>query len=268
MTLRKEWVHATEGEQEVYLYTVRQEAAQTPLPTVVVIQEIFGVDDHIQDVADRFAQAGYNVIAPVLYAENGALPEVYKQERVDLIKGFLDRIPATSLHDRELLGQLLAKEPKELQETFAAVFAIAERAPLYISKLHAALAYAQTADVSAGQRIATIGYCMGGALSAQMACRSDALSGAVIYYGMLPRRELIAGVGCPVLGVFGSEDKGINALLPEFQDAMEAEGKQLTTLMYEGAHHGFFNDTRNFYNVDAARDAWVQTLTFMREVLA
>jgi len=268
MALRKEWVHVTEGEQEVLLYTVRQERAETPLPTVVVIQEIFGVDDHIQDVADRFAQAGYNVIAPDLYSENGERPEVYKQERVDLIKGFLDRIPGTALHDRDLLGQLLTQEPKELQETFAAVFAIAERAPLYIRKSHAAIAYAQTAELSAGQRIATIGFCMGGALSAQMACTSDAISGAVIFYGMLPRRELIAGVNCPVLGVFGGEDQGINAMLPAFQEAMEEEGKQLTSLVYEGAHHGFFNDTRNFYNVEASRDAWVQTLTFMRDVLA
>ena len=169
MALHTKWVHVTEGEQEVLLYTARQELAKGPLPVVVVIQEIFAVDDHIVDVTNRFAEAGYYAIAPDLYAVNGERPAELTNERCDLIKDLLDRIPGEELHDREKIGAILAKESPELRETFGSIFAIAEKFQGYLNKIHAAIAYAQTAEESAGHRIATIGYCMGGALSARIA---------------------------------------------------------------------------------------------------
>jgi carboxymethylenebutenolidase len=268
MTMKTEWVRTQVGDEHITLYTARMERATTPLPAVIVIQEIFGVDEHIQDVTRRFAEAGYFAVAPDLFSENGERPHALRPEGIELVKKFMDIMPPAAWHDNEVRQQALASQSKETQESFAAVFSAVEKGPAFMRRLHATFEYLQTAEESAGQRVASTGYCMGGSLSCALAATQPELAGAVIYYGRPQLRETIAGVQCPVLGIFAEKDEGINAFLPDFLDAMEAEGKNYEHVMMPDAEHGFFNDTRRSYNVDASRDAWVRTLAFFREVLA
>jgi len=119
-----------------------------------------------------------------------------------------------------------------------------------------------------GQKIVSVGFCMGGALSAALAANDPELAGAVVFYGMPPAEDAIAKIRCPVLGFYGGLDARIGAALPAFTEAMARAGKRLEKHVYEGAQHAFFNDTRAVYDASAARDAFARTLAFFREQLA
>src|SRR6185437_1053181 len=90
-------------------------------------------------------------------------------------------------------------------------------------------------DVTRGQKVASIGFCMGGGLSALLACHDPALAAAVVFYGSPPPAELVPRIACPVLGLFGSLDARLMGMLPAFEEAMQRSGKQLEKVIYEGA---------------------------------
>ncbi|WP_018130676.1 dienelactone hydrolase family protein [Effusibacillus pohliae] len=272
MSLNTDWLNFDGGERSYRLYISRPANADTPLPVVIVIQEIWGTDAHILDLTDRFAKAGYLAVAPDLYAENGQRPDVLKEERIEQVKAFLNTLPPASWHDpiaREAALEKLPEEKREeIRSTFAELFGGLARLPERLEILQATLRFLQEYKHSRGQKVASVGYCMGGALSALLACREPSLAGAVVYYGNLPSKEQIKGIHCPVAGFFGSLDERITSQVPGFAKAMQEAGKSFTYEIYEGAHHAFFNDTRASYHVQASRDAWAKTLVFFEEVLA
>ncbi len=94
MELRSEQVDYDSPAGGVSAYLSRPVAADGPLPGVVVIQEIWGVDRHIQDVADRFASAGYVALAPDLYSAGGGRPPALAVDRVEAAKAFLELDPS------------------------------------------------------------------------------------------------------------------------------------------------------------------------------
>jgi carboxymethylenebutenolidase len=108
---------------------------------------------------------------------------------------------------------------------------------------------------------------MGGGLSALLACHDETLSGAVMFYGSSPPADFVPAIACPVLGFYGSMDTRVNATLPGFAEAMKNAGRHFEHHTYEGAGHGFFNDSRLSYNADAARDAFFRTLAFFEKTL-
>jgi carboxymethylenebutenolidase len=117
-------------------------------------------------------------------------------------------------------------------------------------------------------RFASIGFCMGGGFSYQIATHTKDLAGAVIFYGRTPL-ELVTQVSCPLLCSFGELDQGIPAdKVKEFENALRIAGKTADIKIYPGAKHGFFNDTRpEAYNAEAAADAWQRVTKFFREHL-
>jgi carboxymethylenebutenolidase len=126
----------------------------------------------------------------------------------------------------------------------------------------------QTLAASRGQRVASVGFCMGGGLSALLATADRELAGAVIFYGMSPRDDLVAKIACPVLGFYGGTDARISATLPAFEAAMKTHAKSYEKHVYEGVGHAFFNDTRSAYDARASRDAFARMLAFFRDRLA
>ncbi|NGQ95611.1 dienelactone hydrolase family protein [Brevibacillus sp. SYP-B805] len=271
MTLRTEWKQFESGGTTYRLYAARLERAKTPLPVVMVIQEIWGTDAHILDVAERFAKAGYLAVAPDLYAVNGERPDSLKEERIEQIKAFLNTLPPSSWHDAAAREAALEKQPAQvrdqIRETFAELFGGLTRLPEKLEILKAVMRFLSEDEESRGQKIASVGYCMGGALSVMLASAEPRLAGAVVYYGNLPAKEQVAAIQCPVAGFFGGLDERITSQVAGFAAAMEAAGKTFTSHIYEGAHHAFFNDTRPAYHVEASRDAWQKTLSFFHEVL-
>jgi carboxymethylenebutenolidase len=244
-------------------FRARPAATGARLPGVLLIQEIWGVDEHIQDLTGRVATAGYTALAPDLYSLGGR-PAALEPSRVAAVKTFLNSLPVGAWWSEDArqgaLAGLPAGERTAVAESLGALFAPRDREAL-AALLRDAVA-ALRDDQGCDGRVAAVGWCMGGGLAARLACREPTLAGAAIFYGESAPEDLVPQIACPVIGFYGGEDPRVTDTVPAFAAAMKAAGKQYEPHVYPGAPHAFFNDTRPSYTVDAARDAWARLLTF------
>ncbi len=250
-------------------YLAVPERAGGPLPAVLVIQEIFGVGPHIEDVTRRLAAAGYAALAPDLYAVDGARPAPLAVDRMTEVQAFLGSLPTAAWTDPELRNAELAKRPEaeraRIEDSQKAMWANLAKVDRLVPPLLASTRYLrEQCDASRGQKVACVGFCMGGGLSALLATRDPELSGAAIFYGTAPPADKVPDIACPVIGFYAGLDQRVNAGLPGLIDAMQAAGKPFEHTVYDGAYHGFFNDTRGSYHVAAARDSFARLLEFLR----
>lgn len=267
MQLNQSWIKTQFNGQSMQGYLVRPQAAgDKTLPTVLVIQEIWGVDEHIQDMADRFAMAGYQAIAPDLYSL-GATPEPLTAERIHAVKQFLDTMPPQGWGDATIrdqhIDQLPSEQGNQVRETLGLLFAPRDNQKL-IGQLKAWVDYAQ----SHGAGVVTTGYCMGGQLSFLLAANDPRPKAAVCNYGTAPTQEEMQQIKAPIYGFYGGTDHRITDAVPEVANTMKALGKTFHYKIYESAGHAFFNDSRVSYDVDAARSAWALTLDFFLKALS
>lgn len=263
MRLEAGWNDFASDGQRCAAFQARPTATVERLPGVLLVQEIWGVDDHIQDLAGRFATAGYVALAPDLYSRGGR-PAALEPPRVAAVKTFLNSLPVGTWWDesarQEALAGLPAGERSAVAESLGALFAPRDRDAL-VALLRDAFA-ALRADPACDGRVAAVGWCMGGGLAARLACAEPALAGAAIFYGEPAPADLVSQIACPVIGFYGGGDPRVTDTVPAFAEAMRAAGKDYEPHVYPGAPHAFFNDTRPSYTVDAARDAWARLLTF------
>lgn len=207
--------------------------AQTPRAAVVVLQEIFGVNDHIRKVADGYAQAGYLAIAPATFA-------------------------------RAQTGVELGYTPDDMNAGFALKTAIENLpAPGVIADIQAAVN--QAAALCQG-KVGVVGYCWGGLLTWRSAALVSGLSAAVPYYGGGVTTEVEAKRNplCPVMAHFGEKDHWIPL------DTVEAFKKAqpgVAVHVYP-ADHGFNCEARGAYDASAAQLARQRTLDFFAKHLA
>lgn len=139
-----------------------------------------------------------------------------------------------------------------------------------IQDMLAALSYLQKQPIVIKNKIGSIGWCMGGGYSLQMAINSSELAACVIYYGRLETdEEQLKRITSPVIGFFGEEDSAIPVeSVKSFQETMKNLGKKVEIHIYPGAGHAFANPTRSSaYRPKATEDAWSKTLTFLQESL-
>jgi carboxymethylenebutenolidase len=253
-------------------YFALPERAAKPLPAVLVIQEAWGVNEHIEDVTRRFARAGYAALAPDLYARRGTRqPELTRQRLTELLE-LVNRFPTTFFLDaaqREAeLSRLPVDKAARIAETFATMLGSVRQPDTHMPALLAATEFLRNENpATRGQKVGSVGYCMGGGLSALLACRDSQLAVAVVYYGSSPPAEHIPAIECPVFGFYGGEDARINGGVPAFAEAMKAAAKRFESRTYPGVQHAFFNDNRPAYDVRASRDAFARTLGIFREHL-
>ena len=214
-----------------------------PFSAVVVVQEAFGVNDHIRDVCRRFAGEGYVALAPELFHRAGR-GIVLPYDQFEAVRPYLSAL------SNESIEQDLAVSLDHLRER---------------------------ADVDP-RRVGMLGFCIGGFVAFLGACRLD--PGAVVsFYGggiVRPRAEgaikpLLGEAGkirAPILCFFGAEDRGIP---PGDVKAIEVGLDRLKTphevVVYPGAGHGFFCDQRAAYHAESARDAWRRTLDWLGKYL-
>ena len=224
-------------------------SAGTSLPAVIVVQEAFGVNRHIQRVADQFAAAGYVAVAPALFHRNDRNPNPtlgYTPEDFDA---------AINTYMPELTGQGI------------------------IADINATIDYLQrTYPRTRGQKIGIVGYCMGGRVVYLAASACDGLSAGVVYYGGailaaygdgVTPIDGTARISIPLMGNFGETDGNPTpADVTQIEAALDAAGKSYDFKMYPGAGHGFNCDDRDSYNQAAAEDAQARTLAFFAEHLA
>ena len=200
---------------------------------VIVVQEGGGLVDHIVDVCDRFAAEGFTALAPDLY------------------------------HGKTVPN----REPDEAAKALMAMDL--DRAARDLS---GAVDLLQAHDAVRGHGVAVVGFCMGGGLALWLATqRPDAVRAVVPFYGIAPNGKDPdwSALTAAVEGHYAEHD---DMASPEAVAAFEATltdlGKEVRVFSYPGTSHAFFNDTRpDVYDEDAARQAWVRTLEFLRAKL-
>lgn len=200
-------------------------AGSGPFPGIVVIHEIFGLNDNIKEIARRFAGEGYAALAVDLFAgRNRAL--CMARFMTGLISGSVE--------------------------------------PFGVGDLKAALSFlAEQPEVDAA-RIGAIGFCMGGGLAIAWACTDDRLKAIAPYYGIAPRKPDIVARACPVVGSYPDPDF-TTAHARRLDAALDTYGIAHDIKIYPGARHSFFNDQGSAYNAAAAQDSWQRTLAFFAE---
>lgn len=224
------------------VFAVGPESANK-LPALIVIHEIFGLDDHIRDVARRYASQSLRVFAPDLFATFEGYPSDPKDRQdLDTMRKVWSSMP-----DTDLIANVEAVYNKVIAQD----------------------------DVTA-QNVGILGFCMGGAIAFMFACTEPRLAWAVDYYGRIkypeltktkPRNPLdFAGnLKCPLLAVFAGKDQIITAdQVNELACKLEQYKKSFKVKVYENADHAFFNDRRPHYDKEAAADAWQLTIDFIR----
>lgn len=184
----------------------------------------------------------------------------------DQIKGMADKLAAEGYVALavDLYRGKVAKNPEEAHQYMNGL--PEDRA---IRDLKAGFKYLQQQSDVKKDRIGSIGWCMGGRLSAQLALAEPQLAACVIYYGSVPTDPAtLSKFKCPIIAFFGEDDKGPS---PETARAFEAQmkklGKDLSVTIYPGAGHGFANETGKGYNEAAAKDAWSKTVAFLAKHL-
>ena len=219
---------------------------------VVVVQEIWGLTEHITDVTDRFAALGYIAVAPDLLGHIGLTPEVGRE---------LQELMFAADESKRSAAQ------PRLRDTMSAA-----RAPEFAS--WAVPALKAVVDLLADQEgvdgdIAVVGFCFGGSYSFSLALAEPRLKAAVVFYGGFPGTGDPADLSCPVLAFYGANDHGITDPLPELEARMTGAGADFTAHVYDGVGHAFFNDTNaQTHDAGVASDAWQRTVDFVEAQFA
>lgn len=197
-------------------------------PAVIVIHENRGLVPHIQNVTKRMANEGFLALAPDALSPVGGTPE-----------------------DVSNVGELFKQlKSEETTKNFVA-----------------AVKYLKTHPLSTG-KVGCTGFCWGGAMTNQVAVNSPDLDAAVPYYGRQPSEEDVARIKAPVMAHYAGDDKGINAGIQAFEEALKKNKKEYQIFIYEGAKHAFNNDSNpERYNEKAAKLAWQRTIGFFKEKL-
>ena len=221
-------------------YRARPQGAKNA-PVVLVVQEIFGVHEHIKDLCRRLAHLGYYAIAPSLYARFGD-PGKYDMAHVqDLMTDIVSKVP-----DAEVM-----------------------------SDLDSAVAFAkgEGADTS---KLAITGFCWGGRVVWLYAAHNPALKAGAAWYGPLAGKpnvlrpktaiDLAAEVNAPVLGLYAGQDHNITAAdIDTMRAALAKAGKTNCRIdVFADAQHGFNADYRDSYNEKDAKDAWARMLAWFK----
>jgi len=213
-------------------------ATGSKFPVVLVVQEIFGVHEHIKDVCRRLAKLGYLAVAPELYYRQGSVADM------------------TNI--QEILDKVVSKVPDDQ----------------VMVDLDNCVAWARAngGDVS---RLAITGFCWGGRIVWLYAAHNPQLKAGVAWYGRLvgaasaqtPKQptDLAKDLKAPVLGLYGGQDQGIPLdTVDKMREAIKAAGGKSEIHVYPDAPHAFHADYRPSYRKDAAEDGWKRLQAWLK----
>jgi carboxymethylenebutenolidase len=199
-------------------------SSETVAPVILVCHENRGLTPHIQDVTRRFAKAGYVGLAVDLLSRQGG---------------------SAAVGEGNVPGTLGGIDPSQFVEDFRSGW-------LYLGEQPYADAL----------RVGMTGFCFGGGVTWQVAVHMPELLAAIPYYGPHPVASDVPNINAAVLAVYGEFDSRINSGIPAIEEAMMANNKIYEKLIYPNADHAFNNDTGSRYNLEAAQDAWKQSLAW------
>jgi carboxymethylenebutenolidase len=214
-------------------------ASGGPFPTIVVVQEIFGVHEHIKDICRRLAKLGYLAVAPALYARQGDVSNI---ENI-----------------QEIISKVVSKVPDEQ----------------VLSDIDATVAWARSSGKGDTARLGITGFCWGGRIVWLYSAHSPAVKAGVAWYGRLvsqadalhPKNpiDLVSELKAPVLGLYGGADQGIPvATVEQMRAALKQANKPAEIILYPDTPHGFYADYRPSYTKTAAADGWKRMLEWFK----
>ena len=221
---------------------VARPSAEGRYPGLLLVHGVHGYEEHMKDVARRFAALGYAVIVPALYSRNDFLV-VVEEDDLRSAGSWLAARPHTQAN-----GDLLAGQNFLESSSFV------------------------------NGRIGLVGFCSGGRVALMFACNTQGLGAFVNFYsnGIFqptdanpePAGEMVGGLCCPMLGLFGADDTNpspadVERLGQELQD----HGKMFEIASFKNAGHAFFSDTRASYRPEASYMAWGRCLEWLSRYL-
>ncbi|MBV8359457.1 MAG: dienelactone hydrolase family protein [Deltaproteobacteria bacterium] len=198
---------------------------------VIVVQEWWGLDDHIKDVTRRLAAEHYFAIAPDLYSRQG-----HKVTKDPNVAG-------------ELMSGLKPSDGRD--------------------DLLSTIDWLKTQSGVRASHLGVIGFCMGGSYAMALPCISRDIKAAAPFYGEIPPDEKLQNLNCPVFYAYGENDGWIQRKdVDRLASALRRFNKPGEVKVYPGCSHGFFNDTRaDVYSAKDARDAWERSLKLFEQNL-
>jgi carboxymethylenebutenolidase len=213
---------------------------------VILIEEIWGLNNHIKDVSERVASLGYTVLAPELLGDTGIFekisPEIYMEMRNPETRDEAQkkmREATAPLHTPEFGNDALAK-------------------------LQVAFNLLKNRKIS---KIGIMGFCFGGTYSYAFTAVNPELKACIAFYGQ-PPLDKVSEINCPVMGFYGEKDKRLIDSLPQLEMQMKEYNKDFTYKVYKNTGHAFFNNTNKMtYNKEAAEDAWKMAVDFLKKNL-
>lgn len=237
-----EWVDINVGGQTMEGYLTKP-ADSDRHPAVVVIQEIWGVNSHIQYVTDRLPSQGYVGLAPAMFHRQGKMLQGLHEE-MDTAVGWMG-----ACKDDEI-----------------------------VADIQATVDYLKAQSFVQTDRIGIVGFCFGGRMSYLAACNVSDLAATVVFYGGRILAPLggegpsplsqTANISSPVLGLFGGDDQNPT---PEDVEKISAEltknNKTHEFHSYPGCGHGFHCNARSSYRPESARDAWGKAIAWFDQYL-
>jgi carboxymethylenebutenolidase len=210
-----------------------------PFPVVLVVQEIFGVHEHIKDICRRFAKLGYFAVAPELYARQGDASKIQ--------------------NIKELISKIVSKVPDSQ----------------VMSDLDATVAWAKSTGKADTAKLGITGFCWGGRIVWLYSAHNPNVKAGVAWYGRLvgepdalhPKNpiDLVKSLHAPVLGLYGGADTGIPvATVEQMRAALKEAGKPGEIIVYPDTPHAFYADYRPSYRKDKAEDGWKRLLAWFK----
>ncbi len=221
--------------------------APTPMPAIILAHDIFGLDDHIEDLAIRFAREGYAVLAPDFYTTKGG-PGTVNLASLDGQRNLRRSTPDT----------------------------------LAIGDVNNGFNYLKQDGYVDTSRVAVVGFGYGGTVALLAASQNREFAAAVNFFGdivypktMLDRTkpnspvDMVQYLNCPLLNIYGAPDDAISRQdLSLLERQLRNTNKTFDLKVFPGAPNGFFNDTRpEYYQAQAAREAMTLTLNWLDRVL-
>ncbi len=227
--IKTDWIEiaSPNGYGQIKAYVARPAKADKALPVVLVVHENRGLNPHIEDIARRLALDNFIAIAPDALTPLGGYP------------GDEDKA-------RETFGKL---DQAKTREDFVA-----------------AAGYALKVEGGNGS-LGVVGFCYGGGIANLLATRIPELKAAVPFYGAPPPLEAVPNIKAELLLHFGGNDQRVNAMWPGYEAVLNAASIRYHAFTYDGAEHGFNNDTTPRYNAEAAKLAWTRTLELFNRTL-
>lgn len=211
-----------------------------PFPVILVVQEIFGVHEHIKDICRRLAKLGYLAVAPELYARQG---DVSKMTDFG-----------------EIISKVVSKVPDEQ----------------VMSDLDATVDWAKASGKADASKLGVTGFCWGGRIVWLYSAHNPKLKAGAAWYGRLvgdkdalhPKHpvDIAASLKAPVLGLYGGADNGIPVeTVEKMRTALKESEQKCEIIVYPDTPHGFYADYRPSYRPKQAEEAWQKMLAWFKQ---